>query len=116
MREPKELVSLMSNDPKLYLLAPHRLVPYPKQIAAYWNYKPVQFSEPKSWKNMQCCMARQYCQTRDAYVQFKNFTDKSIPMLEIFDIPIVLGNPNMMFELYRHCTLSEQDPTAPYCA
>ena len=58
--------------------------------------------------NMNCCMTRQnglYAMKRR---EWENVRSKNVPILQIYDLQIPLGNSNFHKESYRFCRLYER--------
>lgn len=76
---------------------------------SYWGHTTQKVAADKTWADAKCCMPRQNCASRKEMISFKNDSNPDqlvLPVLEIFDLSVVLGNVNMIKELYRTCSLS----------
>ena len=52
------------------------------------------------WMNASCCMPRQNCINRKTWIKV---IDSSVPVMNIFNLLVPLGNTNFHIESYRSC-------------
>lgn len=59
-------------------------------------------SSSLEWTNASCCLPKQRCTSRAAWVPIKS---PAVPIVEIYGLNVALGNTNFLKESLRACEL-----------
>ena len=105
MRNHEIYYDYIDKNPR-QLVVPHRLMPYPPEIIKGFHGRDMNTNYSRhTWEDVKCCMPRQNCQwDRDSWHHVKS---PMVPLVQIFDLQVPLGNSNFLKETYRICDLNE---------